>query len=313
MKKIEFLISGLIFSLIIFFFPGCIKDHMVVEITNSETYDSSYVYFTGTVNDLVTRTGVSALSQNRYVEIYTYSNNEYYNNTSYITNSPGVLTPTDNQNLLLFNGIYSFYMVSVGNKSQYPPNFNTNNIIGDLQNGIDYLSYNVIAQNIRYNTNIPIVFNHCCTQIVVDFIPKKDNSGKPELTIDSVRYVTITPSNPSGITMNLFTGQITASKSIVNSKIEMPNNELTCQQIILPLDYNGNLTVEFQAFINGSTNPIAYKAELSTVNGKLAAGLSYNYEIEMQQNGNTIAYYVNVYDWTIIDEFGRPLTPKLKM
>ena len=85
---------------------------------------------------------------------------------NYVTSSPGVLTGNLGYKMYLSNAIYSFYAVSC-NSTSPAPTF-TNGLSEPLSNGVDYLWWHAVHQDIASSQiNIPITYQHAATQVVV--------------------------------------------------------------------------------------------------------------------------------------------------
>ena len=149
-------------------------------------------------------------------------------------------------------------------------------------------------------------------QIVIDFESELDSSNNELISIDSITNVTITPPDTIGVVMNIYTGIISPSTTIVDTPINMPVSGLTCQQILLPLEFSEGLNLSFTLYLEGSTNPSNYVAQIVLVDNKLEAGNSYNYTIEVKQSEDVVVSNVNVKNWTQVDENNKPIVPVLK-
>ena len=78
---------------------------------------------------------------------------------NYVTSSPGVLTGNLGYKMYLSNAIYSFYAVSC-NSTSPAPTF-TNGLSEPLSNGVDYLWWHAVHQDIASSQiNIPITYQH---------------------------------------------------------------------------------------------------------------------------------------------------------
>ena len=100
---------------------------------------------------------------------------------NYVTSSPGVLTGNLGYKMYLSNAIYSFYAVSC-NSTSPAPTF-TNGLSEPLSNGVDYLWWHAVHQDIASSQiNIPITYQHAATQVVVAI------AGKYHFKQDTFRY-----------------------------------------------------------------------------------------------------------------------------
>ncbi len=271
------------------------------------------VRFTANVNqesDAILRAAsATPLQANRYVTVYSFLYKEDYLQelTDYQTLKSGILSPVTGKGLYLVEGNYEFYALSIGNKNIYPPtvfDYHTGTV-GELQNGIDYLADVIQLEKITQPTNIALTFNHMASQVMVIV-----ESGSSTLTIDSIADATISAPLASTSEIYLFTGTISPSKSLADSPITMAVNDSLCQQILLPLNYDGTLTMKFSAYINGRNVPRNFTVDVPLVNNQLKGGSSYKYKVLLDDyNANIATATVN--PWTEVDETGKPLTPNI--
>ena len=132
--------------------------------------------------------------------------------------------------MYLSNAIYSFYAVSC-NSTSPAPTF-TNGLSEPLSNGVDYLWWHAVHQDIASSQiNIPITYQHAATQVVVAI------AGGENITLNKILSATITPPKPGAI-MDLSTGIITSEVSY-DKAADMGINDFTVQYIIPFLDIDG--------------------------------------------------------------------------
>lgn len=220
----------------------------------------------------------------------------------YVTSSPGVLSGVDGYKMYLPNGTYNFYGVS-DNFSTFPPTF-YNGQSEPLFNGIDYLWWESPQQDVTsLQINIPVVFRHACTQVVIDV------AGGSGVTLNKLVSATITPPAP-GATMQMFTGIITPATTYGRPD-KMGVKGLTAQYIMLPLKTAAPMQLTLELNINNEADSRTYTAEIPVPDGELKAGNSYVFSAIV--GGNTILFpQVSVKDWTEVDESGNPLYPSQK-
>lgn len=221
---------------------------------------------------------------------------------AYVTSSPGVLAGADGYKMYLPNGIYNFYSVS-DNFSTFPPTF-SNGESEPLFNGIDYLWWKSPQQDVTSSQiNIPIVFQHACTQVVINV------AGGSGVTLNKLVSATITPPAP-GATMNIFTGIIPPATTYGRAD-KMGVKELTAQYIMLPLKTGTPMQLTLELNINNETDSRTFTASIPVPDGQLQAGDSYVFSAIV--DGNTVSFpQVSVKDWTEVDESGNPLYPSQK-
>ena len=192
---------------------------------------------------------------------------------NYVTSSPGVLTGNLGYKMYLSNNIYSFYAVSC-NSTSPAPTF-TNGISEPLSNGVDYLWWHAVHQDIASSQiNIPITYQHAATQVVVAI------TGGENITLNKILSATITPPKPGAI-MDLSTG-------IISSEVSY------------------DLTLELM--VNGESFSRTYTTPLTPPNNLLSAGNSYLFRAVINENSISFAN-VSVKEWTEVDESGKPLYP----
>ena len=264
----------------------------------------------GTDTYVTKATGLSALQQNRYVEVYCYYNmDDFKDSVLYNTVRAGVLSPVSGNQLQVPPASYEFYAIGIANRVLTPPSF-TNLEYGmssnNLQNGIDYIGGYIVDQEVAQDMDLTLTMSHACAQIIVEV-----GSASESITVDSLSGVTITPPSTANSKFVLFTGLITPATTLSNSTpLAMNVNGTVCNQIVLPLSYSGDLTFTFTAYINGSTTGRQYSANIPLVNNKLASGSSYKYSIEIGESTVTFGNVV-VTNWVEVDETGTPISPTL--
>lgn len=105
---------------------------------------------------------------------------------NYVTSSPGVLTGNLGYKMYLSNAIYSFYAVSC-NSTSPAPTF-TNGLSEPLSNGVDYLWWHAVHQDIASSqVNIPITYQHAATQVVVAIAGGENITLNKILSLPSLR------------------------------------------------------------------------------------------------------------------------------
>ena len=142
----------LVFIYVIFFFAGCSKNTIILEVGDenkpsggNNTEGTNLVTFNASIEgrNLMTR-AMSPMNQGIKSKVLVFEPSTQ-NGTKgtpsaqglYITSAPGVLTGVDGYKMYLGNGIFDFYAVS-DNFSTIPPTFSAGKS-EPLFNGIDYL------------------------------------------------------------------------------------------------------------------------------------------------------------------------------
>ena len=218
---------------------------------------------------------------------------------NYITSSPGVLTGIQSYKMYLSNDIYSFYAVSC-NSSNPPPTF-TNGKSEALSNGVDYLWWHALHQDVTSSqVNIPITYQHVATQVVITI------TGGENITLNKVLSATITPTKP-GAFMDLSTGIISSEVSY-DKPADMGINDFTVQYIMLPLKSSDPMALTMELMVNGESFSRTYNTTIIPPDNILAAGNSYLFRAVINENSVSFGN-VSVKDWTDVDESGNPLYP----
>lgn len=212
---------------------------------------------------------------------------------------PGVLTGNLGYKMYLSNAIYSFYAVSC-NSTSPAPTF-TNGLSEPLSNGVDYLWWHAVHQDIASSqVNIPITYQHAATQVVVAI------AGGENITLNKILSATITPPKPGAI-MDLSTGIITSEVSY-DKAADMGINDFTVQYIMLPVKSSSPMTLTLELMVNGESFSRTYTTPLTPPNNLLSAGNSYLFRAVINENSISFAN-VSVKEWTEVDESGNPLYP----
>ena len=246
------------------------------------------------------------LQKDRYVTVYTFQNmGDDIAATNYQTLESGVLTPVSGSGLSLPSGTYDFYALSIGNQSVLPPtvtNFDTGFTSSTLSNGVDYLSCVMEKETVSGATSFDLNFNHAASQVIVII-----GSSAATTTIDSINTASISAPSTTSEYLDIYTGIINPSHTL-SGTIDMAITDSICQQILLPLGYSGSLNMDFSAYVNGQSTPMAYSVGIPLINSQLAAGSSYVYKVLLNEDKVTIAN-ATVNPWTEVNETGTPLTP----
>lgn len=218
---------------------------------------------------------------------------------NYVTSSPGVLAGVQGYKMYLSNSTYDFYAVSC-NSSSPAPTF-TNGRSEPLSNGVDYLWWNALRQDVTTSqVNIPISYQHVATQIVIAL------AAGENITLNKIVSATITPPKPGAI-MDLSTG-IISSETTYAPAVPMGVTGFTVQYTMLPVKSSEPMTLTLELMVNGESTSRLYSSPFNPPNNIFAAGNSYVYRAIIDEN--SIAFpSVSVKEWTEVDESGNPLHP----
>lgn len=273
---------------------------------NPSNDSSALITFSASVEGRTITRSLSAMGKGIQNWLAVYPSNDG-NNTNraplaagyYVTSSPGVLSGIQGYKMYLSNNTYNFYAVST-NSSTPPPTF-TNGVSDLLSNGVDYLWWNALNQDIKSSqVNIPITYQHAATQIVINI------TGGENITITKILSATITPPQP-GATMDLSTGIITP-ETAYGKTATMGIKDFTVQYIMLPIIQNSPMPLTLELIVNDENFARTYQTSLPLPDGKLSAGSSYLFRAVINENSVSFPY-VSVKSWTEVDESGNPLYP----
>ena len=267
--------------------------------------NSALVTFSASLENRNMTRAMSAMPKGVISEIYSFkaSDNKASDPSAdglYITSSAGILSGIGGYKMYLSNGTYNMFGVS-NNSTSNPPEINNGKTV-PLRNGIDYLWWENLEQDITTSQiHIPIVFQHVSVQIVIDI------SAGNSLQLDSLVSATILPPSPGGI-LDLKTGIISPAEAYDTTPFNMGKNKFLTQAIILPIVSNTPMALTLKILADGETTPRTYTANIP-IPGKLAGGLSYVFSAII--DGNSVSFpEVSIKDWTEVDETGNPLYPK---
>lgn len=301
-------------------FSSCAKNRNDIyidlgDVNNESGKDStagkpnSQISFSASIESIAQTKSISPLSSNRYAMIWAYASNRPMSagpssRLLFKTDKPGTLTPVFNP-MYLPNGNYNFYSIATNSSSNQNPNFNSESGVSSsaLLNGVDYLWWGSPNVSIAASSvNIPIVYSHSCTQVVIKLVAGKG------IVLNSQSAATITPANPSGLTMDLLNGVITPGTILQPGGVAMGVSNFVSQYTMLPLAISGNMTATFTIMINNESVSRLYTVGIPVPSGGLKAGKSYLYKAIV--NANEIIFNsVDVIDWIEVDEQGTPLYP----
>ena len=135
--------------------------------------------------------------------------------------SAGSLSPVEDP-IVVINGNYRFYSISVNNTSNPP--VMSNSKVTSVNNGIDYLWNYAEASISANNTTVPILFTHSTAQIVI-IINNEDDSQ----LVDWISYVMLQVPDTTNIYWNLYNGNL---EQIVDNKA-VPSQKLSYDQMVM--------------------------------------------------------------------------------
>ena len=219
---------------------------------------------------------------------------------SYTAQQTGTLSGDSGYKMMLSNGVFDFYAVSV-NSSDLPPVF-SNGVSTALSNGVDYLWWNVDNYDVAAaQVTVPIVLNHSATQISFEI-----ESGDG-MYVQDIVSATITASKP-GAVMDLSTGVIQPATEYDTAPASMGVNKMKLQYTMLPLQTDEPMKLVLNIHANGEPDVKTYEVDVPVPDGALKAGNSYRFRAVIDADKVTFPQ-VGVTDWVDVDETGNPLYP----
>ncbi|MGL5785740.1 MAG: fimbrillin family protein [Bacteroidales bacterium] len=314
MKSYICLFSIMLFSLFLFSCTKNINNIYILEEDCTHQKDTantggvntkSALLFNAYIESINSTKSVTAMRKNEVAEIFVYKNNpqqlnDPYKVADYKTITAGVLSPIDKDTLYLGNDIYSFYSISI-NSEAYPPEC-INGMTEPLKNGVDYLWWK--SENFEIQAPVvvvPVFYVHCASQVVIQV---KQGNG---ITLDKLQSVKIYPS-ANGAQMSLADGIIPPANQYASDLVEMGIADFFAQYTMLPLETVKPMTAYISVLCNNELSSRTFKAEIKLPEKGLEAGKSYLFEVIL--NANTVQFsQVNVIDWVVVDQTGKPLYP----
>lgn len=268
---------------------------------------NNLVNFHASVESLDMTKAMSPLASGTRVTIYAYhGSTDETSSTSavargtYISQTAGTLSGDSGYKMMLSNGNFDFYAFSV-NSSDMPPVF-SNGMSPQLQNGVDYLWWNVDNYDVTGSqVTVPIVLNHSATQVTFEI-----DSGDG-IYVQDIASATISVSKP-GAQMDLTTGVIPPATEYDQTPASMGINGLKLQYIMLPLETDQPMRLTMNVHANGEPDIKTYNVDVPVPDGALEGGKSYLFRAVI--NGDNVTFpQVGVADWVEVDETGNPLYP----
>ena len=245
------------YIIVLIVITGCTNDDIFISITDPVDTTSSTHYnvdfsaeiYSTNPDTKASPEDVYPFPVGCYSNIYAYkagespNKNSYYKMQVYKSKTLGTLSPVS-WPMQLKPGNYDIYATAstmVG--SNQGPNF-TNGTTSNLYNGVDYLYWR--DKNVQVTNQeriIPIVYSHCCAQIIFIF------STNDDMKINDISAVNITLGKTSQNKMNLSTGNISYATSVSKNKTSMKINDTISHVITLPLQPKGKLSVDISASV----------------------------------------------------------------
>lgn len=300
---------------------ACTKQDIVIEkngnsenpdtITSDKSIKINLSAFVDRSSDILT-VNLSTLDAGRFVTAFVYNiDGTLLNEKKYYSKVAGSLSPVTSS-IFLTEGTYNFYGAGVNNLNAKVPTF-INGEASGLSNNKDYIWWNAKSYNLNSsNSNLSINFNHCGVQIILDI------SAESPILADSIKNVSLTPSNPSGVKWNLANGIITFSTELLTDSVltstTKSNNSFIAQYTMVPFkpsNANVQIPVYFEAYLNGLSTKTKYKVNLPIMNNEFSAGNAYRYRIVISGDKVNLGD-ITIENWLDVDEMGNPIIPELE-
>lgn len=185
----------------------------------------------------------------------------------------------------------------------FTSNSNRRNI-SSSKNGIDYLWWENLGQDIMTSSN-----SHAHRIPACSYSSRSRFVCRRWLQLDSLISASILPPTP-GASLDLQTGIIESTYTYDTTPLTMGKNGFLTQAIVLPTKATTPMSLTLKVLADGETAPRTYTVGIP-IPGKLAGGFSYVFSAII--DGNSVSFpNVSIKDWTEIDESGNPLYPTQK-
>lgn len=300
----------------LFFLPGCDEDKIIYNSGHSpeeeiEQQDSTHkrrINFSAQLLTYTTKNTSSPLLAERYATVYAFDNSTLSAQVKYYTKEAGTLTPV-NSAMYLPTGEYDLYAVGVNRPNVVLPSF-SDGICNMLANNTDYIWWGTEDVAPLYPvSNYEIDFQHCCTQVVMQIDVE---SG---IEVNDFGYITLTPSDISNVSWNLFYGTIGPSATISlipdsAAYVKVNDSTFLAQMIMAPIRVQNkiSMTVSFALRINNEEVTRIYDANLPVYDMNMKPGHSYYYDL-LVRTDTVVINEINIVNWVNVDVNNKPIIP----
>lgn len=218
---------------------------------------------------------------------------------AYEVTTAGTLVPVSSGSpMYLSKGDYDFYSVGTFNGSGTIPMV-ANGVASTLANATDYILAGKQTGTMANATlNIPFTYTHAASMVKITV-----TADAASATVNSISKVTITPSDPSGVTLKLGTAapgisQATGVTTAADMNVVTANSVF--DYIMLPLEASKEVAFTISANVTLVGQPAAdmtFTGKITTPAGGFTGGNRYAYTAKIQ--GSEITFgTVKVTDWT---------------
>ncbi|MEG2370681.1 MAG: fimbrillin family protein [Alistipes sp.] len=313
MQTITTMLKRMIYLLTALLWGSCSENNVYVDCGTNPPNDggdgtggTTLVTFHASVEGRNITRALSPVRKNVQAELYAFdgaaadASGVPVGQGSYLSMTPGLLTGINGYRMHLPNGTYNFYGVS--DNSQFPAPAFVEGLSEPLYNGIDYLWWAGLQQDVTSSqTGIPIVFLHCATQVSFELVAGED------VVLNQLALAHLYAST-DGAQMRLSSGVIPSVASYQTTVSKMGINGFLAQYIMLPVKTDLPLSVSFDVRINSEITARTFAVDVPLPDGELKAGNSYRFKAVIR--GNEITFpSVSVRSWVDVDETGNPLYP----
>lgn len=209
----------------------------------------------------------------------------------------GTLTPSPAGPMYLPKGDYDFYSVGTFNGTGTIPAV-TNGVASALVNATDYILAGKQTGTMANATlNIPFTYTHAASMVKITV-----TADAASTVINSISKVTITPSDPTGVTLNLGgltpgISQAAAVTTAADMNVETANSVFT--YIMLPLAASKDVTFIISANVTlagQSAADMTFTGKITTPAGGFKGANRYAYTATVKGSDITFGT-VKVTDW----------------
>lgn len=213
----------------------------------------------------------------------------------YTVTTAGKLTAATQ--MYLPKGDYDFYSVGLFDGTGAVPAV-TNGVAATLANATDYiLAAKQTGTMANAALNIPFTYAHAASKVQITV-----TADATSATVNSISGVTITPSDPAGVSLSLGgdtpgISQATAVTTAAGMNVVTANSVFDC--IMLPLAAGKDVTFVITANVTLTGQPAAdmtFTGKITTPAGGFKGGEKYAYTAKVQASGITFET-VKVTDW----------------
>ena len=224
-------------------------------------------------------TGYTLFPEGNYAQLSIFVNDGdcILSGADYKAFQAGVLTAVSEEIIKIPSDIYDFYLISCNDSSSDFPTFSGGEAT-DIENGYDYLWYHITFDVVMAQTNIPVNFQHVCSQIAITVV-----SGDTLLNAEWINYAQMgEPDITSDVYWDFYSGEIVPATSFkAGTGLNLPASALTCQQYIVPVSGVAEVPGFVQMKLKNVTDLLDYDFTIPIPDSTFKAGTSYQYTLKL--------------------------------